>query len=723
MASTTGTTHNIEGMLDRLQALGVDRQTLEAPLRVAVEERDPAPLLVWASKRGEHHAALGHAVQETVEEAMAVGTAMEEVSFERLSNGKLSPALVSAAVEGYFAARARGAASEDELAGQELKHRLAELTALHRINSAANSSLKLNDMLNETVQAVVAVTGADVCSIYLFEPEWDQLVLTATSGLSQEAVGKVRLRLGEGIAGHAAQVGKPVAVRNVWDDPRFKYIPSIEEERTISMLAVPIVLFTKEKLVGVIAVQTFHERDFSDSEVKFLETVAGEIAIAIENARLYEQTDARLQQKVQELSTLQGVSAHIASTLNLPEVLTLIAYQAAHLVRADAAAIYELRPDMGVLELVAQYDLQDPNFSIHQSKVGTSLMLDVEHSTIAHAIQRGIPVALPPDADAGLGVPFAAEGYRSMFCVPLIAPRAIMGGICLYSRDERVYSTEQTELLDAFAREAAIALENSRLYDAAIRGLKAKSAMLQEMNHRVRNSLQTVAGLLSMQLRRINSDSEAAVAVRESIARIQSMAAVHDLMVGGHVESISLYELARKVAEAAASTLGRPGFNLKLTIQPEEAERIWVGSHEATLLALLFNELISNAILHGFQHRNRGEIAIRAWIEKDRKESGVSGSEQQTEEGAISGTAGTPTTGPHKQPPYKPCIKIEVSDNGAGLPEGFDLKKHAHLGLNIVLTLVVSDLRGEFSIEPRRQGGTLATISFLPLRPPPAERL
>ena len=120
------------------------------------------------------------------------------------------------------------------------------------------------------------------------------------------------------------------------------------------MLAVPIVLFAKEKLVGVISLQTFQERQFSDNETKFLETVAGELSIAIENARLYEQTDARLQQKVSELSTLQGVSAHIAATLDLSEVLSLIAHQAAHLVHADAAAMYELYPEAGILEMVAR---------------------------------------------------------------------------------------------------------------------------------------------------------------------------------------------------------------------------------------------------------------------------------------------------------------------------------------------------------------------------------
>lgn len=686
MSSITHSTIDLEEILKGLQVAGIDEASIQRPLQAALEEGSADQLLSWARQRGESFALEGKGVQKAIEGSLAIGEALSNMEWDGLDGGKLAPALAGAAAEGYIAAE-KGATSDEHL-----RQRVAELTALHRIISAANSSVKLGDVLAETVQAVVAVTQADICSIFLYEPEWNRLVLAATSSgdLNLEEIGNMQLQVGEGITGWAALVGKPVAVRDAWSDHRFKYVPGLLENRAASILAVPVVLFTKEKLVGVITVHTLKERDFSDNEVRFLETVAGEIAIAIENARLYEQTDARLQQKVAELSTLQGVSAHIAATLDLPEVLTLIAYQAAHLVHADAAAIYELHPDAGLLELVAQYDLRDPNHSIHQGKSSPHAVLNLEESAIGHAISKGIPAPLPPDADAAQGIPFAGEGHGSLFCVPLVAPRAIMGGICLYNREGRAFSEEQVRLLDAFAHEAAIALENSRLYDAALRGLRTKSALLMEMNHRVRNNLQTVAGLLSMQLRRMPSESESATAVRESIARVQSIAVVHDLMVSGDVESIPIYELARKVAEAAISTLSDPTFRLKLLIDEgaeegteEGAESVRVGSHEATLLALLFNELVSNAILHGFAGLNEGEIAITA----------------SAEEGGAPGKS--------------PRVTVVVRDNGVGLPEGFDPEKGANLGLSIVRTLVTSDLRGTLKMERGEDGrGAVASITF-----------
>jgi two-component sensor histidine kinase/putative methionine-R-sulfoxide reductase with GAF domain len=678
--------------LERLPSANPQAAGLGEALQESIANGDTGPLRTWAHERGAAAARSGAGKQALVDEILLLARALDG-RLPTAAGSDVSPgvesAMVVAAIEGYSEG---GSSAPIEL----LRDRVAELTALHRVISAANSSLKLSDMLTETAQAVVAVTRADVCSIFLYEPERDQLVRTATSGPDPGGEGPARQQLGEGITGWAAMAGVPVAVRNVQADPRFQRFSSTREDKAVSILVVPVVLFTNEQLVGVISLRTFEERDFSDTEIKFLETVAGEIAIAIENARLYEQTDARLRQKVAELTTLQGVSAHMTSTLNLSEVLALIAHQAAHLVHADAAAIYALNPEAAVLEQVAHYNLRDPHHSIYEANVGPRLTLDLERSAIARAVTRGIPVPLPPDADADLGLELASQGYQSMYCVPLVAPRGIMGGICLYDQENRSFSEEQVHLLDAFAHEAAIALENSRLYEAALRGLQIKSAMLQEMNHRVRNNLQTVAGLLSMQMRRMPANSEAATAVRESISRIQSMAAAHDLMTGRDAESTSLYELAHQVAEAVVSILSKPGFKLDLIIEPDPAEHIKVRSHEATLLALLLNELISNAILHGFSGLESGELRIRAWAGGAGGRKGKDGNKRA--DGANSAY---------------PTVHIEVADNGTGLPEGFDPQRDANLGLNIVRTMVVGDLRGEFHIRPAARGtGTVAHIAF-----------
>jgi two-component sensor histidine kinase len=120
-----------------------------------------------------------------------------------------------------------------------------------------------------------------------------------------------------------------------------------------------------------------------------------------------------------------------------------------------------------------------------------------------------------------------------------------------------------------------------------------------------------------------------------------------------------------------------------------------VRSHEATLLALLLNELISNAVLHGFAGLDSGKIKIRAWLTNSKGRSIGRG---RRAEGANRA---------------QQTVHIEVADNGAGLPEGFDPQVNANLGLNIVRTMVAGDLHGEFTIRPAERGtGTVARIAF-----------
>src|SRR5207245_1370933 len=112
-----------------------------------------------------------------------------------------------------------------------------------------------------------------------------------TKGLNARLIGNISVQVGEGVTGASAKAGKPISVYDIWADNRFRYVPALEEDSSRSMLSVQIILFTREKLVGVINVQSRNYRNWTTEEIRFVEMVAGEIALAIENARLYQQTD------------------------------------------------------------------------------------------------------------------------------------------------------------------------------------------------------------------------------------------------------------------------------------------------------------------------------------------------------------------------------------------------------------------------------------------------
>src|SRR3989454_4232123 len=121
-----------------------------------------------------------------------------------------------------------------------LKRKTAELSALRAISRAIGSALDLDTTLHLITKTTAEVMGMDSCSIYLLDPAGEYLVLKATTALAPDAVGRARLRFGEGLPGWAAGKGKPVASRDAAGDPRFVYLPETHEYNLRSLGAVPL---------------------------------------------------------------------------------------------------------------------------------------------------------------------------------------------------------------------------------------------------------------------------------------------------------------------------------------------------------------------------------------------------------------------------------------------------------------------------------------------------
>lgn len=551
---------------------------------------------------------------------------------------------------------AYGAAQEEQRTREwetHLLRRVGELDGLHRIISAANSTLELDTSMQTVVEIVARVVGVEVCSVYLYDKLRDELILRATHGLNTAAVGQVVVRVGDGVTGWAAQVGQPVPVSDVHQETRFTIEPQLGEEPFRAMLAVPIVLFTAERfqvhatgqLQGVISVQTVGPREFTQEEISFVEVAAGELAPYIANAQLYQQTDDRLHQKIRELTSLQQVSKRIAEQLGLREVLNLIVEKAVELAHVDRADIFQAGED-GQLQLVASHGGN-----------GNDGVRDFIIQTVRDGRSLAVINAYQDSRFPQLAAVAAAEGFHSLYCMPLNARERIIGGICLYTREPHYFDYEQVHLLSIFADEAAIAIENARLYDESLRALAVKSAMLQEMHHRVRNNLQTIAALLAMQLRRLEPESRGAKALRESAARIQSIAEVHNLLCREDVGVTTMDAIARQVVQSARISLVSPDRPVHFEICGESVQ---IGSRDATVLALVVNELISNALVHGLSAEG-GRIVIETSCSND-------------------------------------VVNVEVRDDGPLHPPPTEPPPSSGLGLQIIETLAHDDLGGHFSL-------------------------
>ncbi len=202
------------------------------------------------------------------------------------------------------------------------------------------------------------------------------------------------------------------------------------------------------------------------------------------------------------------------------------------------------------------------------------------------------------------------------------------------------------------------------------RELSIKTTMINELHHRVKNDLQTVASLLRMQARRLQT-GEAKTAIAEAVNRILSVSVIHEFLSAQDTRIINIREVAQRIVQQMQSALLDPARHIALTIA---GPNIYLPARQATSCALVINELFQNALEHGYGSREAG--------------------------GTISLTFQD----------HGDAVGLTVHDDGRGLPPDFQLDKIDSLGLKIVRMLVTEDLKGDFTLESNH--GVSANVRF-----------
>ncbi len=172
------------------------------------------------------------------------------------------------------------------------------LLTLEEISRLVAHSHDPGETLGNIVRLIQGRFHTAVCSVYVLAPERGELVLGATVGLKSESIGRVRMRLDEGLTGLVAERLAPVMVADAFQHPRFKYFPEAGEDPYRSFLGVPLV--EGGALEGVLVVQTREPRTFTASEVRMLVTVAGQLAPLVGDARLLERVAAAAHERPAE---------------------------------------------------------------------------------------------------------------------------------------------------------------------------------------------------------------------------------------------------------------------------------------------------------------------------------------------------------------------------------------------------------------------------------------
>jgi len=335
-----------------------------------------------------------------------------------------------------------------DLAGQELR-------ILHEISQSISATLDLDQVLRQIIDLVIDVTHGDSCLLYLLDETGDNLVLHASKNPHPRLIGKIAVRMGEGITGWVAQEVQRVAIsRHASKDSRFKLFHTLPEDKYEAFLSVPIVAPPTDRVIGVINVQHRKTHRHSDREQTLLSIIGHQVGGAIENARLYQETTRRSDQ----ITTLAQVGQVIASGKYLEEMLQLIVSIIAKMMQARVCSIMLVDSPKNELVLKAAKCSSEEYWRKPNLKIGNSL--------ISRVVKEKAPLMVRDvTKEESYRYPELAtkEGVRSLLSVPMILKDHVIGVINVYSADERVFSNEDLRVLSTVADQAAVAFENTKL--------------------------------------------------------------------------------------------------------------------------------------------------------------------------------------------------------------------------------------------------------------------
>lgn len=344
---------------------------------------------------------------------------------------------------------------------EETRQRADQMTALFDIGMALTSGLEQDYILKMLFQKCKQILPIDAFYVALVEPETQTIsyplfydggrfLEIAPRPLSEKA----------GLCGYIFRTRQTVYLTDVLDERVATSFPIIHVggEPVRSYVGVPITI--GEQTLGVISMQNYRPHAYSASQVRLLETIASQAAIALENARLFKE----LNQRVNELLALFDIGLTITSGLNLNDIIKGLFEKCRQVLPLDAFYIALYDAETGIIEHPLVYDLgeylQVPPCHINE-KSGLSGYVIRTRQTLY------IPDLLQPEIAQQYEILVEGQPARSYLGAPMLIGNQVVGVISIQSYAPNEYGPEQIRFLETIALQAAIAIENSRLYAQA----------------------------------------------------------------------------------------------------------------------------------------------------------------------------------------------------------------------------------------------------------------
>lgn len=526
---------------------------------------------------------------------------------------------------------------------------IATASATSKLVSTMRHAKSDDELLGEMASLILEHTAADSCDI-LVKDFRDSLVLRAST-IHPEFIYRLKIGKGVGISWLAMESGKPVFITNDGDKhPHFRRYPGYEVK--VDGLAILPMFNDQGTAFGVVLLRRSTPWQFKASEKRELEEIASVVAECLMAFKAMFQSSTQ----AQKLGALSEVTKTITASPYLEEILQLLVNITAQQFNYVVCTVRLLDEARGELVLRAT---QAPAKAYARKRA-----INLGESIAGRAIAENRPIIVrdvqaEPDY---IGHDLAVEqGLRSMICVPLTIQNRAVGVMSCYTREVRYFPADEIKALEALAKQAAVSIEHAKL--------QVRHTLMQEMHHRVKNNLQQIASLLRLQMRHGRYQT-LEQALDDCLSRILAIAAVHDLLSREDLDHVGLRTLAESLVQHQQGSLMLPDRHVQFDVRGDE---VHLNTTQATQIALVLNELMMNAVEHGFRVSTEGEVHINI-EERDGD------------------------------------VALWVSNSGDSLAPDFDVAKASHLGLQIVESLTRA-LGGKFLIE-NRQGWTVAEVKF-----------
>ena len=515
---------------------------------------------------------------------------------------------------------------------QELTRSVEELRALGEVGQAVSSSLDIQSVLTSIVSHAVELSKTDAGTIYEFDEATQSFVPRANYGMAEELIEALRqshIRVGEGAVGQMARTRAAFQIGDLESEPHYA-LRFLIEAGYRALLAVP--LLREDSVIGGLVVRRKAAGTFPKPIVDLLQTFATQSVIAIQNARLFREIDEK-SRALEELSRNQEQLARLSTALQEPlslaEQLTRVLDAARQVVGLDHLYIWTPTPAADGFMVSAGAGLSESDW---RDLVGVTIPLR-EAGALAAVYRDGEPLlfseAHPVPEKYRLRLPYsaiAALRLKAFLVSPMIARGRTVGVLSADNRVSRAPIPAHTvDLLHSFAAQAAVAVENARLFQEIQEksqqlelASKHKSQFLANMSHELRTPMNAVLGYTDLILDDIFGDVPARI--RETLERVKTngqhlLSLINDVLDLSKMEAgqltLSLGDYAMgEVVHAVVSAVESLAAGKKLAFKAIVPADLPSGRGDERRLTQVLLNLAGNAI----KFTDTGEISIEARV-------------------------------------------------------------------------------------------------------------